>query len=334
MSRAILGLDIGGANLKAAHTCKVGAVVPFQLWKQPDQLTTAIRRLLEPFPPSDVVAVTMTGELCDCFASKSAGVRHIVNAVCAALPGKPLHFWRNDGRFVRANEALEDPLPLAAANWLALATFAGQLALRSSSLLIDLGSTTTDIIPIDGGDPIPRGRTDTERLRSGELVYVGASRTPLCALLGPGHAAEWFATTRDVYLELGMTGEDPNDTETADGRPATRHAAQARLARMLCADADAGDDRLARRLAEQADARVRAMIKRAIHRVVARLPSVPSIVITAGSGEFLAQAIVRVTIHPRPRIISLNRKLGATLSSAACAYALAVLAQEALHDES
>src|SRR5207248_1124900 len=100
-----------------------------------------------------------------------------------------------------------------------------------------VGSTTTDLIPLRGGRPVPVGRTDTERLQTGELVYVGVRRTPLCAVADalPVHgrstalAAEIFATTRDVFLTLGDLSEDPDDRETADGRPATRPLARERL---------------------------------------------------------------------------------------------------------
>ena len=82
---------------------------------------------------------------------------------------------------------------------------------------------------------MPLGRTDPERLQSGALVYTGARRTPVCAVLGgTAHpplrvAAEWFATMLDVYLLLGDIRENELDTNTADGRPATRAAAAARI---------------------------------------------------------------------------------------------------------
>ncbi|MFL6120051.1 helix-turn-helix domain-containing protein, partial [Actinophytocola sp.] len=99
-------------------------------------------------------------------------------------------------------------------------------------------STTTDVIPLIDGRPVPAARTDPARLQSGELVYTGIRRTPVCALLGDLGAAEFFATTHDVYLILGMTPADPADRDTADGRPATLECAHARLARMVCGDAE------------------------------------------------------------------------------------------------
>jgi probable H4MPT-linked C1 transfer pathway protein len=329
----VIGLDIGGANLKAAHSDKVAFAQPFPLWKQPEKLAAAIRNLVEQLPPADFVAATMTGELCDCFPTKTEGVRHILEALKVALPDKSLFLWRNDGRLMPFDAVGNDFLPLAAANWLALARFAGRFAPRGSAILVDMGSTTTDVIPLIDGKPQPCGRTDLERLRNNELVYVGASRTPLCALLGTTYAAEWFATTQDVYILLGLHEEAPEDRATADGRPATRENAHARVARMLCADAEDLTATATREIATQADRVLRRSVRGALERVSARLPSEPQTVITSGSGEFLVEKIVAETFNPLPPIVSLQSIFGAELSSCACAVALAILAQEHLSDE-
>ena len=333
MPAGVIGLDIGGANLKAAHSDKVAVAQPFPLWKQPEKLAAAIQTLVEQLPRTDFVAATMTGELCDCFASKTEGVRHILKALKAALPDKTIYLWRNDGRLVAFDAAANNLLPLAAANWLALACFAGRFAPQGSAILIDMGSTTTDIIPLIDAHPQPIGRTDLERLRNNELVYVGVSRTPLCALLGTPYAAEWFATTQDVYLLLGPTGEDPDDRGTADGRPATRENAHARVARMLCADAGDLMATDTREIAVRADRVLKQSVKSALERVSARLPGKPQTVIISGSGEFLIEKIVAETFNPLPQIVSVRSIFGAELSGCACAFALAMLAQEHLSDE-
>ncbi len=229
MKGAILGLDVGGANLKAAHTDGAARSRPFALWKDPGGLTDALRGLIAEMPPADALAVTMTGELCDCFESKRQGVLAILDAVEAAAGGKPIRVWRIDGRFTDLAEARAAPLKAAAANWLALATFVGRFAPEGPSLLIDVGSTTTDYVTLQDGRPVPFARTDRERLQSGELVYIGVRRTPLCAILSDGASAELFATTHDLFLVLGWVPEDPANCDTADGRPATRAAAELRL---------------------------------------------------------------------------------------------------------
>src|SRR5262249_413708 len=152
--------------------------------------------------------------------------------------GKRVLVWLIDGRLVELAEARRTPLLAAASNWLALATFAGRYAPPGPAVFIDVGSTTADIGPLLHGRPVPPGRTDRQRLKCQELVYTGVRRTPVCGLLGPSVSAEFFATTLDVYLLLGQVAEDETDYGTADGRPATRLFAHARLARMLGGDGE------------------------------------------------------------------------------------------------
>lgn len=327
MLAAILGLDVGGANLKAFHTAGVARSAPFPLWRNPAGLADALRSLTAGMPRTDGYAVTMTGELCDCFSSKREGVAAILDAVQAVAGGKPVRVWMTDGTFAGPSVAREAPLRAAAANWLALATFAGRLESQGPALLVDVGSTTTDIVPMRDGKPVALGETDPERLLCRELVYTGARRTPVCALLGETVAAELFATTLDVYLVLGEVKENENDTDTADGRPATRAAAEARLARMLCADLETSTaaDRLD--LATRAAGRQAETIAAAMKHVSARLGGPPATVILAGSGEHVAARALAATGWA-PRVVSLRQELSAEASAAGCACAVAVLAAE------
>jgi len=326
---AVLGLDIGGANLKAAHTSGRALIVPFPLWKNPDALPDALRRLIADMPRAEALAVTMTGELADCFESKRQGVHAILDAVAAIAGGTPVRVWRNDGAFVDVSAARTTPLQVASANWLALATFARRYAAKGPALLIDIGSTTTDIVPLLDGRPVPKARTDPERLRSSELVYTGVRRTPLCAVLGTGGAAELFATTLDAYLLLNRILEDSANTSTADGRPATKACAEARIARMLCADLETSTADQRRKLAE------RILLCQVMHlgfafkSVAGRLPSQPQTVLLAGEGEFLAKlALQEQKDIPPCRAVVLSDQLGPAISRSACAYAVATLAME------
>jgi probable H4MPT-linked C1 transfer pathway protein len=329
MTLAVLGLDIGGANLKAAHSAGVARAVPFALWRNPAGLVDALRALLATMPPAERLAVTMTGELCDCFESKRHGVASILDAVAVAAPATPTLVWRSDGRFTDPASARQDPLLTASANWLALATFAGRFAPQGPALLIDVGSTTTDIIPLLDGRPCPRGRTDPERLRCAELVYRGVRRTPVCTLTAGEGAAELFATTLDVYLLLNFLPEDAADHDTADGRPATRAAAHARLARMFCADLETTDARSRITLAETVHFRLVHQLAAAVEQVAQRLPGPPQTVVLAGSGEFLAALfLARQAVFAACPVVSMAERLGKVVSSAACAHAVAVLAGE------
>lgn len=334
----VLGLDVGGANLKAATSDGAAADRPFPLWKHPDRLAAELTSLAAELPRADVLAVVMTGELADCFASKAEGVRGIVAAAVEAAADRPVHFWQTGGEFLGPEEAAELPRLVAAANWHALATFCGRVAPRGPALLIDVGSTTTDVIPLRDGRVAAEGLTDPERLRSGELVYTGATRTPACAL-GPSVpidgecypiAAEFFATMKDVYLLLGDLPEDPGESDTADGRPATAKFAASRLARMLCADPDEIGEQTIRRLAEALRDHQQELIAAALDRVLDRLGG-PSHVLLSGSGAFIAERVVaRSAQLAGAEITSLAELFARRVSRSACAYAVARLAAERL----
>jgi len=320
----ILGLDIGGANLKAAHSNGAACLRTFELWKNPNKLSRALRDLLRQMPKAEFLAVTMTGELCDCFETRREGVSFILKSVAEAADQIPIRVWTTSG-FASPEEANCQPLKTASANWLALATFAGQYVPSGPAMVIDVGSTTTDLVPLLDGKPVPRGRTDSERLRCRELAYSGVQRTPICALLGAKGAAELFATTLDVYLLLGELPEDADDRNTADGRPATRDAARARLARMLGADSEIFSMTDALVLARDVFSRQLALLQNAIKDQTTVISRNPGAVVISGSGEFLARKVLE-----NVKAISLADQLGPDISQSACAYAVAVLAQESI----
>jgi probable H4MPT-linked C1 transfer pathway protein len=330
-----LGLDIGGANLKASDGDRFARSQPFALWRDPARLPQELRALLAAAPAADRLAVTMTGELADCFASKAQGVRFIVDAVREAAGERAVFIYLTDGRLVSPELALRRPLLAAASNWHALARFVGRYAARGPALLLDVGSTTCDIIPLVDGIPAACGRNDTERLLAGELVYTGVERSPVCAVAAVvpyrGQqcpvAQELFATARDVYITLGQLPEDAGCRDTADGQPATRLAARRRLARMIAADVRQFSQRDALVLAAAvAEAQTR-QLAAAIRQVADRLAAWPSTVILSGHGDFLAQ---RALLHlgQRRRPLSLQDQLGPQQSRCAPACALAVLARE------
>src|SRR3990172_471635 len=241
----VVGLDIGGANLKAADAD--GRAVPraFRVWREPGGLSAAIREILAQFSKIDLLAVTMTAELADCFQTKREGVSRILDAVEEVAGTAAVHVWQTGAEFVSPAVAREIPMLVAAANWHALATWVGRMVPQGEALLLDVGTTTTDIIPLSAGIPVPAGLTDRERLISGELASSGVRRTPLCALVRAlpyrgtecPVAAEPFATTLDVYLTLGDVLEDAADISTANGRPATTDEAMHRLAPATFTDA-------------------------------------------------------------------------------------------------
>lgn len=330
-----LGIDIGGANLKIADGNGYAREVPFPLWRQPDQLSQALSEMIDDAPNSKRIATTMTGELADCFETKAEGVKAIVRALQNATGGRPIEVYRCDGQFVVPEQAVERPLLAAASNWHVLASFVTRFIDGPVGLLIDIGSTSCDVIPLVHGTPATHGITDPERLASGELVYTGVVRSPICAIVSElpwrGQtcrvAQELFASTQDVYVLRGEIAEDASATDTADGRPRTKANAHARLARTICADTTLFSRDEAIVVANEIREAQVASIAKAVTQVLARQPSPPATIVLGGQGEFLARAVIE-HLQLAAQVVSLNAELGFEISRSACAHALAVLARE------
>ena len=315
---SIVGWDIGGVNTKVARV--VGAAVvatgvrPFAIERDRAALAPLLSDLARAAAaqPADVHAVTMTAELSQIFRTKRDGVAFVLDAVDTAFPGACVRIYTVDGRFVSSEVARREPLAVAAANWAATARFVART--HPDCVLVDIGSTTTDVIPIVGGEVVARGRTDLERLREGELIYTGALRTPVEAITpvveldgrATGVSAEGFAIAADVHRWLGAITAEDYTCPTPDGRPTTRAYAAERLARVVCADRDMLDDAtidaIAAQIAETQADRVAAVIDAVRHRH----PALRLAVVT-GLGEFIA---VRAARRAGLGVVSLAGQLG------------------------
>jgi (4-(4-[2-(gamma-L-glutamylamino)ethyl]phenoxymethyl)furan-2-yl)methanamine synthase len=330
-----LALDIGGANIKTADGLGYACSYAFAMWRESSLLAQQIRTAISEAPPCDHLAVTMTGELADCFESKAAGIRFILQAVSDGSDNRHTRVYLFDGRLVSPQAARSMPHLAAASNWHVLARFAGRFAPSGPALLIDVGSTTCDVIPLLDGQLVAKGATDTQRLLNGELVYTGVERSPICAVVSAvpyrGQSCpvvqEVFATMRDAYLVLDRMPDDPANTDTSDHKPATRSFASLRLARMIAADSGEFNQTDAVAVAQSAaDAQV-SRLATAIRQVSGTLPHPPQKIVLSGHGEFLAREALDLS-QPIAPIFSLTKELGANVSRSAPAHALAVLARE------
>jgi probable H4MPT-linked C1 transfer pathway protein len=333
----VIGWDIGGVHVKAARVAAGrvtrSALRAFSIERNLEALPAALRAVAGDLgaEPGDRHAITMTAELSQRFRTKGEGVDAILDAHEAAFPDAGSAVLDTAGNFVTPAEARYAPLDAAASNWLATALVVGRR--HPSCLLVDMGSTTTDVIPIVQGTVPAVGRTDPDRLASGELVYTGAIRTPVEAVVTtvPWKAgmasvsAEHFATTGDVHVWLGALDPAAITVPTADGRPATRPFAGERLARMVCADPTMVDETGLTRIAEHVACAQRALLARAAARVAARHPALGTAVVT-GVGDGIAAAALREAgLVPR-----LLRDEWADVTTLAPAAAVALLL-EALH---
>jgi (4-(4-[2-(gamma-L-glutamylamino)ethyl]phenoxymethyl)furan-2-yl)methanamine synthase len=294
------GWDVGGAHLKLA-VLDDGVLVDVRqlacpLWQGQDRLSQLLRTLAESLPLArGRHALTMTGELCDVFPSREVGVCEITGLMRDGLGNAPAIYAGSRGWFTPA-ETNQNPLVVASQNWHATAAWVAQRG--EYAYLVDIGSTTTDIIATRERQVMARGHDDAARLAAGELVYTGITRTAVMAVTQRvpfagewrGIAREYFATMADIYR---ITGDLPDGMDlhpTADGRPPDRAHSLLRLARML------GEDSQADERALEACARFIAFtqlsdIQRGLAQVISRSPLPTPHVIGAGTGEFLARRL-------------------------------------------
>jgi probable H4MPT-linked C1 transfer pathway protein len=313
----ILGLDIGGANTKAASSDgQFTESVYLPLWKHAP-LDEVLGRFAALQPQA--VAVVITGELADCFSNKREGIECLTAAVKRAL-SCPVYFWSTRG-FVWT-----DPLELAAANWAASAALLAREI--GDCLFVDMGSTTTDLIPIKG--EALSGKTDFLRLAAGDLVYMGMLRTRLDALLPAARikglrvplAPEFFAIIADARLALGQISVKHYSCETPDGAGKDREAVLRRLARSVCADLEEIGEAAALAIAEQACERQKRILEAAMKKQAKK--HCMTKVVAAGIGEgLIAEAAAFLGLE----CVRLSERYGAKISDVFPAYAVARLAE-------
>jgi probable H4MPT-linked C1 transfer pathway protein len=252
----VLGLDIGGANTKATFMKTQKGTIKelrtsleyFPVWKSgKKQLPIVLEKLKKSLTNSTVldgVGVTITAELSDAFMTKKEGIRHVLDSVTEVFGDVPIFVLDVEVNLIQVKEARKKILEVASANWVATGWMISQLI--KNCIVVDVGSTTTSIIPVIDGKLAAEGRTDLEKLQKGELVYSGSLRTNIAAIVNSipvhgrmtGVSSELFAQSGDVHLLLGNIGEEDYTVETCDGRGKTRREAAARLARVVCADTD------------------------------------------------------------------------------------------------
>lgn len=225
----MIGIDVGGANLKVVD--EDGVHIHYcPLWRESN-----LAGILAEYRGADAVVV-MSGELADGFFNKTEGIAYIVRAVQQTFPDAL--FYGTDGEF-HTSACLE----LAAANWLASVD-----CLRRTypdGMMLDIGSTTADIVPFAKFEEL-RGLTDILRLQRGYLVYTGMLRTPVATLANSAviggvatpFSTEYFACSGDAHYVLGHITDAEYTAATPDGKEVSREACLRRLARTVCADLD------------------------------------------------------------------------------------------------
>ncbi|RZB33141.1 MAG: (4-(4-[2-(gamma-L-glutamylamino)ethyl]phenoxymethyl)furan-2-yl)methanamine synthase [Candidatus Argoarchaeum ethanivorans] len=316
----ILGIDIGGANTKIASSDgTVAETYYLPLWKSAE-LNKKLTLVAQRYHPSDVVVV-MTGELADSFCDKKSGVQYIKKAVEDAFATTRVTYIDVSGKLTDGcNEST-----LAASNWCASVRFFADEF--ENCIFADMGTTTTDIIPIVSGTPVAH-TTDLKRLLHNQLVYTGLFRTNIAALTNHVYlrdmkcklASEYFANTADIHLILGHITESSYTCETPDGGGKDLLSAKRRLARIVCADFEELADEEIYNMAEQIYKIQVEQITRSLEKIAQEYEL--NQIVVCGIGEFvLGQAALNAGLEAT----FISERYGKKISGVFPAYAAAKL---------
>lgn len=314
---AVVGWDLGGAHVKAAlverGVLRDVAQWPCPLWQGLDRLDPVLDAVRARWPQAlhAAHAVTMTGEMVDCFEHREAGVRALAARLATAWPGR-CRFYAGPSGWCAPDAVAPHWAAIASANWQATAALAA--AALGDGVLVDVGSTTTDLIALRAGRVRAVGADDAGRLASGELVYQGVVRTPLCALaprIAFGGVVrnvmnEWFATTADVYRLTGELDAAHDQHPAADGGAKDADATRRRLARLIGMDARDADAAAWLAFAQAWRTAQLDELQGQLQRVIdaAALPPQAPLV-AAGCGDFLAEAVAARLGRPLRRFAAL-----------------------------
>ena len=200
------------------------------------------KEIKEAQPVDYDVVITITAELSDAFSTKKEGITLICQQLEDVFNPDYLHLINVNAEFISVKEALSNYLSVSASNWIATSLVFGER--ERLGILLDMGTTTLDLIPIKDGQPVTIGKNDVDRLVNYELYYTGVLRPPIASIVKkvPFHdtvcpiSFERFALMADVYLVLGLITEQEYTCDTADGRGKTPHECYARISRVICGD--------------------------------------------------------------------------------------------------
>ena len=287
----IIGWDIGGAHIKASKiNFDKNKIVTKQLfcpvWMNIKNLNKYVLKIKKYLGKSDYHAVTMTAELSDIFKNREGGTKKIINILCRTLSEKKIFFYSKKEIFLKKKEAIKKTNSINSMNWHATASFISNF--HPNCILVDIGSSTTDIIPIKKKRVVAKGSDDYKRLMYNELIYIGVIRTPITAIEKKKNLIyENFANLGDVYRILNKLPKKIDLAPSEDHKSKTKNSSARRIARIFGKDYKKGNFRKWKKVALKIEKKQKKILKENINKIKKGNFSNSVPIIGAGTGEFL-----------------------------------------------
>ena len=246
----LLGWDIGGANIKVCVFNSDKKIIQMHkknlnIWNDFSDINFFFNTVLNLYKDYDIKSfITITAESCDNFKDRNEGIISILSECDKNIVGKK-YYYTNKNIYVDYKEAVNDTSKLFSTNWILTSNFLN--ASNKIDLIIDVGSTTTDIIFKNIN--IDNNINDYKRLTNKTLLYAGVIRTPLPMLTDEvlyrsnytSLVREVFATTGDIFNVLGDINFIDHNYVGSDNLQFTLENSLIRLSRVIGLDYDQSD---------------------------------------------------------------------------------------------
>ena len=246
-SNFFIGWDIGGANTKVCIFDESLNIIEVKskninLWENFEELNYYFQEISKPYINYDVQNfITITAESCDNFNNRHTGIYSILENCNLNMYGKKL-YYSNIDKYLIYDDALKNPDSLFSTNWMLTLKYLNKI--KNVDLIVDIGSTTTDIIYKHMS--ITENIDDHKRLVNNSLLYAGVIRTPLPMIVNNVNFLsnevplinEVFSTTGDIFNITNDIDFNQLDYIGADNLNYTKKNSFVRIARSLGLDYD------------------------------------------------------------------------------------------------
>ncbi|MGC1121679.1 MAG: hydantoinase/oxoprolinase family protein, partial [Candidatus Methanofastidiosia archaeon] len=184
---SVVGFDIGGTNIKSTVLTPKGNqyVASGKIVNAPYiglELEHIVNRLI-PKSKEDISCVGIITSYPVSCGDSHKGVERLVTLFKDILPATPVFFIDFEGRMWPLEDVTStDPARFAMSNFLGSVFLGSKVC--STCVVMDTGSTSTDILRIADNHPVTIGRDtgDIRRTLTGEMTWTGIIATPISSL--------------------------------------------------------------------------------------------------------------------------------------------------------
>ena len=239
-----LGLDIGGAHIKVVGLNATRQIVLVKymkcyFWNKSEDFLTFVKQINKYINKQTLIGITMTAELCDSFKTRKQGF-DVVSRYCKELKNDFFFYSLGKSPFIKKAEYKN----VVSMNWHAIGSYVSHEI--TNCIIIDFGSTTTDLICIKNKKIKNIHFDDFSRLNNSELLYSGLVRTPIFSIINEVKIddktfkiiPEFFSNMGDIY-RISYSQELCHDIDdTADLRSKSYINSLCRVSRNFGIDYD------------------------------------------------------------------------------------------------